>query len=109
MTDYIIAHPDNIEALRAGSTQQAPIDYGIPIIPNPFMPRHATNYIPPADPFVEYDEKDAVWLRYFGLGRSEIDRSSLLFYRIRTPIFADWVSGLMRDGSRHFKSWSHTS
>lgn len=101
MSDYIVTHPENVEALRvqllAGEHITAGSLVGIPVVGNPSLPRHPSKFTPPAEPFIDYGPEDERWLRFFGYGRVDIDTSALLFYRMRIPVFSDFGARFMRD------------
>lgn len=53
-----------------------PVNFGtrvfdMPIISSPYVPSTAPMWVPPRDPFVEFEKKDEPWAKKLGFGKTE--------------------------------------
>jgi hypothetical protein len=70
---YIVCHPEAKDHLFSTISNVCYNSYpdlyaGFPVRTSEVCDKWQTQYIPPSNKFIEYDESDYKWLKFFGFG-----------------------------------------
>lgn len=71
-----------LKKLAAETPPAPPTLAGMPIYTSPHVPKHPERWVFPEERFVEYEESDEDWCRYFGFGHSEEDTSKTVVFAV---------------------------
>lgn len=100
-------HPDTFEWLKrefatpasaekVASMGLPPLD-GIEVRVSPIVPRFASKWEFPREPFFEYEESDEDWCRFFGFG-GEVETDEPLLLMMRKPDPAEFIGTFAMEG-----------